>query len=1254
MLRRKTSHRSQLLGGRKHQRINSLIGNNSFENRDKNNIFRVMKRHLKKTKQKKRSSGMKLGRVLESDDSDTESESPSSEDEMDEDDEDSDGRNHLGLPLPMSKLRVRKSNSMDDLLVGVGLGSVNDLLTPSDEYQDSIDDEDMDSSELLDETTSSYESGSLDATDSDDSMSLDVMSDEEDDMLLVMTQDIMRLGRDLRGNEYVSKSQDDIEQEDRTVNRHQLKKNTDRDKEMEEIDRNGYKQEDVFEFTSILKSQTVSKKEDKICTKSVVAMDDDTKASESDKSTANHTTTRGSNALDAVIDDVLSPSSIRQSKDSVPSDKTKSEIAKSSTKEQRGETVSKKEPKIATKSVVGADDDEKASEVHETDKSIAKPVKDVIKDTTIEKKVDKASGADTKISVKSSPKSKGSASSNKPSKQVTTQKKESSETIKKKTTKPAMDAKEDPKIEKKTERIDTKRSDTKTRVKSPKSPPKGKSKDTISSDKTPKESTIHSKGKGTKAKKQNIARPKDLKTEEAPSTKSPKTQSTPVKTMDTNKKKRKTQPKTPKIEPQITTKPVDETVSKQTEHKSKDKPTKPVKEKAAKAKAKSPKIATKPKDKDIKKGNKGKKKSIDTQNDMKDASDDDTKQAVKEVKVKTKAIKYKKTPISLSEIRVVEHEVVKDPNRPSTPVKSVYMKRKKRKSAETPLKKIKTKTAKTHSKTPVKTPTKIEPTPLTNVQPKTQTKPGDETDKSIAKPAKDVIKDTKIEKQVNGSSGSSPKNKDSASSHKTPKQIEKTSIEKGEDKPAKDTRSQTPRQRLKSRSKLKLKRAASGDLALLRRLPPKRQQSRRKKRSRRSVKTGTHMKRKEKEQLLDKINSHDASGSKENDDASQTTPPPAKSELKLIRSDSKEVKVSEAAAVVVGELGEKSKDNTTDTTNPNTHSKTETEAIGEAKPKTKSTVAKPRDKKRAKGLLKPKKTSNNNKRSSTPNFLHHKTLKNNAQQPAKRTRFRKKKRSKKRLGLNVDVLLPSASPSFRSASSNPNQKTQRLALTPGAPSALMKKKSKHRMAYSSQTPDPDLDSLIDNVLSPASLRKKKNRINKHRMAYSAQPADIDALIDSALSPKDTKPPKRKKKKKCRRRKKKSKVAKYKKRRGSLDLDTEAVAIHKSEKNLFKKKRKKHKKHTNYRVRDKEERRKEMKIIRKQEEEVAMMSRAQTERQPAHPSIKKKKKMKIEIPKDKKSSKKRVTFTNTGNKVSKTLAKLRLKMNELNEKQNKSP
>eukprot|EP01083_Nonionella_stella_P209677 759823_1 len=56
------SYRAKLLGGRKHQRIKSLT-NKTWNQDDKNNIFRVMKRHLKKTKMKKRDSKLLLGRV---------------------------------------------------------------------------------------------------------------------------------------------------------------------------------------------------------------------------------------------------------------------------------------------------------------------------------------------------------------------------------------------------------------------------------------------------------------------------------------------------------------------------------------------------------------------------------------------------------------------------------------------------------------------------------------------------------------------------------------------------------------------------------------------------------------------------------------------------------------------------------------------------------------------------------------------------------------------------------------------------------------------------------------------------------------------------------------------------------------------------------------------------------------------------------------------------------------------------------------
>ena len=46
----KTRSRAKLLGGKDHARIKSLYGNESTDQLDKNNIFRVMKRHLKSTK----------------------------------------------------------------------------------------------------------------------------------------------------------------------------------------------------------------------------------------------------------------------------------------------------------------------------------------------------------------------------------------------------------------------------------------------------------------------------------------------------------------------------------------------------------------------------------------------------------------------------------------------------------------------------------------------------------------------------------------------------------------------------------------------------------------------------------------------------------------------------------------------------------------------------------------------------------------------------------------------------------------------------------------------------------------------------------------------------------------------------------------------------------------------------------------------------------------------------------------------------
>ena len=75
-MEKRASYRAKILGQDKkgHQRIPSLMGNKSWNQQDKNNIFRVMKRHLKKTKTKKRMNAPKMGRVLESEDDETEEE----------------------------------------------------------------------------------------------------------------------------------------------------------------------------------------------------------------------------------------------------------------------------------------------------------------------------------------------------------------------------------------------------------------------------------------------------------------------------------------------------------------------------------------------------------------------------------------------------------------------------------------------------------------------------------------------------------------------------------------------------------------------------------------------------------------------------------------------------------------------------------------------------------------------------------------------------------------------------------------------------------------------------------------------------------------------------------------------------------------------------------------------------------------------------------------------------------------------------
>ena len=120
---KKRSTRSRILGvDRKgHQRIPSLMGNKSWNQKDKNNIFRVMKRHLKKTKTKKR-SGMKLGRVIN--DSETEEETEEEKKNEIQSDEETVSSNNKLRPRSGSRLDVL-SYSTDIIIPS------NHLLLPS-------------------------------------------------------------------------------------------------------------------------------------------------------------------------------------------------------------------------------------------------------------------------------------------------------------------------------------------------------------------------------------------------------------------------------------------------------------------------------------------------------------------------------------------------------------------------------------------------------------------------------------------------------------------------------------------------------------------------------------------------------------------------------------------------------------------------------------------------------------------------------------------------------------------------------------------------------------------------------------------------------------------------------------------------------------------------------------------------------------------------------------------------------------------
>jgi len=117
---RRRGHRAKVLGTNKsgHQRIPSLIDNTSWSQSDKNNIFRVMKRHLKKTKVGARRSQLRLGKVLFEEESEDEAKSGQTGHDHYASDVTIPSHNHLLLPTqqsaPMSatkNARLRKANS---------------------------------------------------------------------------------------------------------------------------------------------------------------------------------------------------------------------------------------------------------------------------------------------------------------------------------------------------------------------------------------------------------------------------------------------------------------------------------------------------------------------------------------------------------------------------------------------------------------------------------------------------------------------------------------------------------------------------------------------------------------------------------------------------------------------------------------------------------------------------------------------------------------------------------------------------------------------------------------------------------------------------------------------------------------------------------------------------------------------------------------------------------------------------------------